>query len=480
MPNEATGAPYRLQVLAVDDDPSILEMAKLAAEGSDADVSVAESAARAFSLLRRQAFDLVFLDLGLDDRSGAPLLSDVIVAGRGALVAVLTGDANPATIVECMKRGAFDYLAKPVAARGLAAVIARVRAIAELRLEAHSLGGAAGSAGRNPAFDRIATRSPLMLDLFKTIERVARSPMAVLVSGESGVGKELVARAIHDLSGLPGSFVPVNVAGLDDALFADTLFGHLKGAYTGAQDKRGGLVRVADRGTLFLDEIGDLGAEAQVKLLRFLQDGEFYPLGSDRPERSSARLVLATNADLVAKVRGGTFRADLYYRLMIHNVAVPPLRERRGDIPLLVERFAWVAAESFGRKPPARTGAFVAAVEDWRFPGNIRELFSLVFGAMSHSPGNELSASYARDYLAANRAGPRSAVSGCGDEWALDADGRFLGLDEVVDRHMRAALERCGGNQSTAARLLGVSQSTVSRWLAAEAARGAAGAEKGS
>jgi DNA-binding NtrC family response regulator len=443
-------------------------MAKIAvAESSLPEATCASSAAEAFAALATNVFDRIFLDLGRGDRSGVSLLSDVIAASKGALIAVVTGDDRPITIVESMKRGAFDYLTKPVSPARLMTIINHVRSIAELRCEVRTLNGDAGKGSRNPAFSRILTKSPLMLGLFKAIERVARSPLAVLVTGESGVGKELVARAIHDLSSQEGAFVPVNVAGLDDNLFADTLFGHTKGAYTGAEGKRLGLVREADHGTLFLDEIGDIGPEAQVKLLRFLQDGEFYPLGADKPAQSSARLVLATNVDLLTKVRAGSFRADLYYRLTIHNIVIPPLRERREDLPLLVEKFAQDAAATLDRPAPQRFDGFLAAIQDWPFPGNIRELFSLVHGAMSWAEGSTLPAAYAKNYIHSLRAKMDTSDAGVHVQTGdfADTEGRFPSLDAVEERHIREALRRSGGNQSMAAHLLGISQSTISRRL---------------
>lgn len=448
-----------VRVLAADDDPSVLEIARIAAASLEAvELRCASSAAETFAALEEETFDLIFLDLNLGDRWGSALISDVLAAGQGALVTVVTADERPATIVECMKRGAFDYVAKPISPSRLTTIIGHVRSILDLKREVRLLGGDADLSSRNPAFSRIVTRSPLMFALFKTIERVARSPLAVLVTGESGVGKELVSRAIHDLSRREGAFIPVNMAGLDDTLFADTLFGHVKGAYTGAEGKRRGLVREADDGTLFLDEIGDIGPEAQVKLLRFLQDGEFYPLGADKSEKSSARLVLATNADLYRKVQEGTFRADLYYRLVIHYIAVPPLRERREDIPLLVEKFAADAAAAFDRPVPRRLNGFLAAIEGWSFPGNVRELFALVHRAMSLAESGTLSASYALEYLRSQKASTERLPSkGSSDE------GPFPTLEEITDRHIRRALARSGGNQSLAAQLLGISQSTISR-----------------
>jgi DNA-binding NtrC family response regulator len=462
--DESSRSPLR--VLAADDDPAVLELAKIAASSLEAvQLRCAASAAETFAALEAEAFDLVFLDLNLGDRWGSSLISDVLAASRDALVTVVTADERPATIVECMKRGAFDYVSKPISASRLTTIMGHVRSIVELKREVRLLGGEAEGASRNPAFSRIVTRSPLMFGLFRTVERIARSPLAVLVAGESGVGKELVSRAIHDLSRREGAFIPVNMAGLDDTLFADTLFGHVKGAYTGAEGKRRGLVREADGGTLFLDEIGDIGAEAQVKLLRFLQDGEFYPLGADKSEKSSARLVMATNADLYAKVQEGKFRADLYYRLVIHYIAVPPLRERREDIPLLVEKFAADAAEAFGRPVPRRIDGFLAAIEGWTFPGNVRELFALVHRAMSLAEGGTLPAGYALEYIRSQKTTTlERPFRGENAE-----DGSFPTLEEVMDRHIHRALLRSGGNQSLAAQLLGISQSTVSRKIAKNA-----------
>ncbi len=471
MPNHVGDKKSLLRILAADDDPAVLELTKLVAAQAGAELRCASSAAEVFALLGSQSFDMVFLDLDLGDRWDADLLSDVIAAGNGALVTVVTADDRPATVVESMKRGAFDYIAKPVPPSRLMMIITHVRSIIELQKEVRILAGEAEEWAREPAFARIITRSPRMFGIFRIMRRIARSPLAVLVAGESGVGKELVSRAIHDLSGRTGAFIPVNVAGLDDTLFADTLFGHVKGAYTGAEGRRGGLVREADGGTLFLDEVGDIGTDAQVKLLRFLQDGEFYPLGADRSEHSSARLVLATNADLFRKVQDGSFRADLYYRLAIHYISVPALRERREDIPLLVEKFALDAAVSLGRAVPKRLDAFLAAIQGWDFPGNVRELFALVNGAMTLAEGDALPASYAVEYLRTQRSrtanddlrGADPIAAPAADEIGLE--GRFPTLEEVTDRHIRAALDRCNGNQSQAAQLLGISQSTISRKL---------------
>src|SRR6185369_15273589 len=215
------------------------------------------------------------------------------------------------------------------------------------------------------------------------IEAVAQSPQPLLITGESGVGKELVARAAHALSGCSGPLVAVNVAGLDDTVFADTLFGHVRGAFTGADQPRRGMIEEAADGTLFLDEIGDLSIPSQVKLLRLLQEGEYFPLGSDRPKRLKARVVVATHQDLSLKQVAGTFRRDLYYRLCTHLVHVPALRERKGDLPLLLDHFLEDAARALGKKKPTPPRELLQLLVTYSFPGNIRELKALVYNAVS-------------------------------------------------------------------------------------------------
>src|SRR5262245_7400045 len=198
------------------------------------------------------------------------------------------------------------------------------------------------------AFAEIITQSQAMFAIFRYLEAIALSPQPVLITGETGTGKELVARALPRLSARPGALVAVNVAGLDDTMFSDTLFGHTRGAFTGADQTRDGLLTTTAEGTLFLDEIGDLSVASQVKLLRLLQDGTFYPLGADRPRQSRARIVCATNADVAQRVSAGTFRKDLYYRLRTHHLHLPPLRARRGDLPLLAHPFVEEAARALG------------------------------------------------------------------------------------------------------------------------------------
>ncbi len=230
-----------------------------------------------------------------------------------------------------------------------------------------------------------------MRSTFKYIESIAVTSQPVLITGKTGVGKELIARTIHRLSGRKGTLAAVNVTGLDDTTFSDTLFDHKRGAFTGADRVRAGLIEKAANGTLFLDETGDLHPTSQVKLLRLLQEREYYPLGADVPRPSNARIVVATNRDLLALQASGTFRADLYYRLLLHRINVPPLRERRDDIPLLVEFFLQRAADELGKTKPTPPPELFILLALYDFPGNIRELQTMIFDAVSRHESWKLS-----------------------------------------------------------------------------------------
>ncbi len=449
-------------LLVVDDDPAVRTLSELYAKETGFGATVgAESAREGLIALREGSFKLVLLDLGLPDRPLDNALADFLESAGSTPVVVVTSDGRVDTAVACMQGGAYDFVTKPVSPARLMSIFAHATESAKLR----AFLDPAGAAGLSPAFSRIITASPLMHILFHAIERLAPSPLPVLVTGESGSGKELIARSIHDLSGSSGPFVPVNAAGLDGALFSDVLFGHAKGAYTGADSVRPGLVKRAEGGTLFLDEIGDIGMETQVKLLRFLQDGEYYPLGSDKPERSACRLVLATHVDLYEAVKSGRFRADLYYRLMIHSVAIPPLRDRPEDLPLLVDHFARQATENLKLPQPVIDRAFLSALETYRFPGNIRELSALVYGAVADSRSGRPSVAYVRNYLAKHRPGSEEQLNSECSDYPYVTAGRFPTMDELELAHLREALRRSDGNQSAAASLLGISQSTISRRL---------------
>lgn len=282
----------------------------------------------------------------------------------------------------------------------------------------------------------------------------------MLITGETGTGKELAAGVIHTLSGLRREMVSVNLAGLDDTMFSDTLFGHVRGAFTDAVSERKGLIEQASGGTLFLDEIGDTDLRSQVKLLRLLQEGEYMPLGSDRSVKTDARIVAATNRELWDLQKKGKFREDLIHRLRIHHIHLPPLRERIGDIPLLTEHFVTEAAGELGREKPEIPAALTTLLEGYHFPGNVRELQTVIFGAVAGIPGKGSGmlrpddiGSYIAEMREKEEASPFRKMKKLPD------------LKQSAEMLTDEALRRCDGNQTRAAKILGISQPSLSRRL---------------
>src|SRR5499426_25023 len=331
-------------VLLVDDEPSLLRSASLLLRSAGiTPIHTLDDSRLVLSRLADDTMGAVVLDLTMPHLSGQALLEQITAHDPDLPTIVMTATHDLETAVQCMQAGAVDYLVKPVDKHRLVSSVQRALALRALREEVGSLTERplterprSDTPSQRQAFAEIVTQNTTMQALFRYIEAIARSPQPVLITGETGTGKELMARAVHRLAAPRGDFVAVNVAGLDDPVFSDTLFGHTRGAFTGADRPREGLITQAEEGTLFLDEIGDLAAVSQVKLLRLLQDGTYYPLGADRPRQSRARVVVATNRDVVQDVHAGTFRPDLYYRLRAHHVQLPPLRVRRDDLPLLV------------------------------------------------------------------------------------------------------------------------------------------------
>jgi len=313
------------------------------------------------------------------------------------------------------------------------------------------------------AFAGIVTRSPRMLAVFQYIESVAPSHQPVCITGETGTGKELVARALHTLSAPKGPFTAVNVAGLDDMVFSDTLFGHVRGAFTGADAKRSGMIEQAAGGTLFLDEVGDLSLASQTKLLRVIQQREYFPLGSDVPRPVRARIVAATNRHLETLRDAGTFRRDLYHRLTVHQVEIPPLRERMEDLPLLLRCFQDRVETETGKEQPRWGTDLIALCERYAFPGNVRELESLVSDvtAMSARGDSTKHLLLSRLRLSGETVPEPAGVS----DLLRFGDERFPTLDQVEEAMIHEAMRRSDGNQSMAARLLGISRPTLCKRL---------------
>ena len=347
----------------------------------------------------------------------------------------------------------------------------RAAEIGDLRSENRQLKARLSSdRPENPeVFSDIITRDPAMYSIFRQVESIAVTGDTVLITGETGVGKEKIAEAIHRLSGRSGMFLPVNIAGSDDQLFSDTLFGHEKGAFTGADSDRRGLIEQASGGTLFLDEIGDIGTEPQLKLLRLLEGGQYYRLGDDTPRTSEARTVVATNRTIESLMTDVTFRDDLYFRLRTHHVHLPPLRERKEDIPLLVSHFLKRAAEMLGKKIPFPPPELFTLLAAYHFPGNIRELEAMVRDAVSKHKGGVLSTeSFRQEIDEQTSASHGGALPGTGavsfaDE--LSSLRKLPALKEMEELLIAEALKRADGNQTVAAQLLGISRKALNNRL---------------
>jgi DNA-binding NtrC family response regulator len=415
-------------------------------------------------LVRSEEPEVILLDLTMPHLAGAELLARIHESHPYIPVIVVTGTNEVRAAVSCMKAGAFDYMVKAVEESRLVSGVSRAIEIRRLKrdysdLKSRVMKSELSSAA---AFSEIVTQNSRMKSIFLLLESIAKTKEPVLIIGETGVGKNLIARAIHRISGREGPYVEVNVAGLDDTMFSDSLFGHKKGAFTGATESRNGLVHRAGQGTLFLDEIGDLVLSSQVKLLRLLDSREYYPLGSDLAKRSDARVVVATNRDLVSRMEKDQFRKDLYYRLSTYEISIPPLRMRTDDLPLLINLFLQEAADTLGRKKPPVPPELLTLLETYHFPGNIRELRSMIFDAVTKHSSGTLSL---KPFKTAVGLDPKRAIDREPDKLLIFTE-KFPTLKQADALVMAEAIKRARGNQSLAAGLLGISRQALSKRLA--------------
>jgi len=455
-------------VLLVDDEPPWLRSLTMTLEGPGAlsNITQLSDSRLVLPLLAQQHIGLILLDLTMPHLSGEELLSAIVEEHPEISVIVLSGLNQIETAVRCMRLGAFDYLVKTDEEERILDSVRRAVRMQELQRENKEMRRRFLNDRLEcpQVFSEIVTQNKTMRSIFQYIEAVAKSTQPILITGESGVGKELVARAVHSLSRAEGPLVSVNVAGLDDSVFTDTLFGHRRGAFTGAEEARSGMVEQAAEGTLFLDEIGDLSLSCQVKLLRLLQEGEYYPLGCDIPKQLRARIVVATHQDLSEKRNSGGFRKDLFYRLRAHHVHIPPLRERKDDIGLLLDHFLEEAARSFGKKVPAYPKELVTLLSTYSFPGNMRELRSMVFDAMSVHSSRMLSMSTFLLTMQDQGESP-AAADGADKGNVFQTCEEIPTLGEAVDQLVGEAMRRSDNNQTIASRLLGISQPALSKRL---------------
>ena len=457
-------------ILLVDDDPQALGTGRsILFCGGFHSLICCKDAREVPLVLSQCPVRTVLLDLSMPYVSGQEILDLLSREYPDIPVIIVTAANDVSTAVECMRQGAFDYLVKPVEASRMIASVRRALELNELRRENEALRATLLTDHlRNPeVFEEITTDHPTMRSIMQYAEAIAKTGKPVLITGETGVGKDLFAKAIHRASGCSGEFVPVNIGGLDDFAFSDTLFGHLKGAYTGAETARRGLIEQASDGTLFLDEIGELSQASQIKILRLLNQQEYRQLGSDVPKTSNARIIVATNQDLSRSLERETFRKDLYYRLQTHHIHIPPLRERMSDLPLLLERFFSSATSELGKKIPPYPAELLAVLSAYSFPGNVRELESMVFDCVAQHRTGRLSLKLFRD-----KTTHIPAVQGMGRARTITADSSFLSsldklptLKEAAELLVEEALQRAKGNQTVASKILGITQSGLSKRL---------------
>jgi len=431
------------RVLVVDDDDAMREMMALALAKEGYRVERAGSAADAIAMVRDRTFDLVVADVYLGDGTGLDLVDAVERRSDGCRVILVTARGSVETATSAREHGVFDYLAKPFRIEHL---VDRVRAA----LVDSTPEPAAPSDGPE---SMIVGSDPAIVEVYKAVARVAPLEIPVLIRGETGTGKELVATALHRFGSNPdGPFVPINCGAIPENLLESELFGHRRGAFTGADSDRPGAVETARDGTLFLDEVGELPMALQVKLLRFLQSGEIQPVGSKNRMHVPVRVVAATHRNLRAEARTGQFREDVYYRIAAYEIALPPLRDRASDIPLLVDHFR--RRHGNDETPPA-TESVVRRLSRFSWPGNVRQLEHVVQRAIIDSGG-----------LADQRVVSEILDSLTDGEGAID-DGAAVGddvtLKELEARHIEAVLRRCGGNRTRAAKILGIERKTLYR-----------------
>ncbi len=414
-----------------------------------------------------RSFDVVLLDHELCVTEGVALIQRLRHIDPEVSVMVMTEMEDLDSALNYLKGGAADCTVKSPSAR-LVDHLARI--VQRKTLRSH------GSRARRRLlqnylehpehFADIISADSKLLGLLISVESVARSMHPVLISGETGTGKDLFASALHSASGRDGPFVVENVSGLDDALFSDALFGHVRGAFTGAADDRAGLIERASGGTLFLDEVGDLDVKSQVKLLRVIEHHEYYRLGSDTPCRCDVRFVVATNHDLNALMNEGRFRKDLYYRLSTHEIAIPPLRERHGDISLLAHHFVARFAVDSGGRTMSLSEEGIRSLERYRFPGNVRELQSLILHAIRVAGDETIGSHHFMGFSRELDDALQGRLSKVLPEPESVVFGETLpNMQSIADILIDEALRRAGGNQSEAARLIGVTPSAVSKRL---------------
>ena len=435
-----------VSIVIIDDNPGSLELLSAALAHSEAAVYTAASPVEGLELVRKYRPRLVVTDLVMPEMSGLEVLQQVVSFDSSIDVILMTAHYTPETAVAAIRQGAADYLQKPVKIGLLRERVASLIESANLRRRVQA---AAASGVQGFEFEGIQAKSKPMWNLFAMIQRVAPHYRSVLIQGPTGAGKDLVASALHRRSHVLGKFVVLNCSAVVETLFESELFGHVRGAFTGADRDKTGLFELANGGTLFLDEIGDMPLATQAKLLRAIQNQEILPVGSLTSHKVNVRIVAATHRDLRAAIAAGDFREDLYYRLSMVELTVPPLRDRPEDIPLLARHFVRKFSEEFAKRIDGLTPRALLVLQRYGWPGNVRELEHIVGRACMLTDGTELDV----DSL------PESLIH---QEAKVETSGESSSLLEDQERQLITdTLLAAGGNQSEAARRLGIGRDAL-------------------
>ncbi len=456
------------KVLIVEDEPVVRNVLNDIFLRRKCTVAIASTLAEAQAMVAQEAFDLMMLDIHLPDGDGHKFLEDVAMLPERPLVVMVTGNGSVESAVACMRAGAFDYVMKPFTPSQIDVILKKAQAYGQL-LQVNRL-----LSDGDPSDDAsLLGRGPAMMRLRQLIERVAPTDATVFVSGESGTGKEMIAREIYRRgTRRQQPFIKMNCAAISENLIESEFFGHERGAFTGATERREGRFELANNGTLLLDEVSEIPINLQAKLLRVLQEREFERVGGSRTIKVNVRLIATSNRDLMQHVDRGSFRLDLYYRLNVFPVHVPPLRERSDDILLLAEHFLGRYARKHGSKPAGFADSAKAAMLAYKWPGNVRELQNTVERAVILSVNGRPLTSAALglpiDLTAVKQAElfgetekirePEDLTNSAGSE---PAEEPLLRLDDVEKRTIHAALDQTGGNRTKAAELLGISIRTL-------------------
>jgi two-component system nitrogen regulation response regulator NtrX len=449
----------KARILVVDDEAEIRRSVRMILEYEGHDVQEASSGPEALALVQREPPDLVFLDIKMPGMDGLEVLQKMREMNEALPIVIISGHATVSTAVDATKLGAFDFIEKPLSSERVLVTIRNVLDQSRLADENRSLKRAV------EARHQMVGESPALRQIWDAIKRAAPTNATVLLLGESGVGKELVARAIHRNSLRSRErFVQVNCAAIPEELIESELFGHEKGSFTGATEKQIGKFEQADRGTIFLDEVGDMSAKTQAKVLRVLQEGEVERLGSARTIKVDVRVIAATNKDLEAEIEKGNFREDLYFRLSVIPIRVPPLRDRRDDIPVLVRHFVDVFSRDNNRRPQRFTAAALEYLQKARWKGNVRELKNTVERLLIMTPGDPIDVDDLREFVRTEA--PKTAPAAGGADAERERPGTLREFKESAEREFLVQkLRENGWNISKTAEVIGTPRSNLYKKL---------------